>query len=271
MNFAVPLSPLLTSILEEKKRVVFAKKGRRALQELQSRIRDCEPTRPFQKAITRLHAAEPKLIAEIKKASPSKGILRESFNPIELAKIYEDQGAAALSILTEEAFFLGRLASLMEVRRAVSLPILQKDFVLDEFQIYESRAFGADALLLIPSLLTPQQALDYFHLASDLTLNLLVEVHTAAELETVLDWTPLIGINNRDLKTFHTDINNTVRLMKEIPETTRAAKCIISESGISSREDVLLLAEAGVDALLIGETFMVSESIPKTMKRLFGG
>jgi indole-3-glycerol phosphate synthase len=240
-----------------------------------------EPTRPFQKAIThpssppplggRKGGGLPRLIAEIKKASPSKGVLREKFDPVEIARIYEGEGAAALSILTEEDFFLGKLSYLMQVRSAVALPILQKDFVVDEFQIYESRAAGADALLLIPSLLTSQQAMDYFHLASDLTLTMLVEVHTAPELEWVLDWATVIGINNRDLKTFKTDIHNTPSLMKGIPNAVRGKKAIVSESGIGSKDDVLFLAEAGVDALLIGEAFMVSESIPMKMKALFGG
>ncbi len=274
------ISPVLERILEEKRKSVSEKKGRRALQELQSRIRDMEPTRAFQRAITlpsspsslggRKGGGIPRLIAEIKKASPSKGILREKFDPAEIAKTYEGEGAAALSVLTEEPFFMGKLSYLMEVRSVVSLPILQKDFVLDEFQIYESRASGADALLLIPSLLTEQQAMDYFHLASELTLTLLVEVHTTQELESVLDWATVIGINNRDLKTFKTDIHNTPNLIKGIPSAVRERKAIVSESGIGSREDVLFLADVGVDALLIGEAFMVSESIPKKMKALMG-
>jgi indole-3-glycerol phosphate synthase len=210
------------------------------------------------------------LIAEIKKASPSKGLLREQFDPIEIATIYEGEGAAALSVLTEEHFFLGKLSYLDEVRGVASLPILQKDFILDENQIYEARAYGADAILLIASILTRQQAIDYFQLATHLNLSALVEVHTQAELEAVLDWATIIGINNRDLTTFKTDIHTTSHLMGEIPEEVRKEKIWVSESGITLQADVEFLNDAGVDALLIGETFMVSESIPKKMKALFG-
>ncbi len=274
--FTASSSSFLETIQKAKRAFVSQKKGRRALAELRSRIADREPTRSFQKAISKRETGtrafpSMRVVAEIKKASPSKGILREQFDPVEIAKIYEGEGASALSVLTEEEFFLGKLSDLADVRSAVSLPILQKDFILDEVQIYEARAFGADAILLILSLLTRQQALDYFQLASELSLAALVEVHAEAELEAALDWAPLIGINNRDLKTFKTDIQTTARLIKAIPDGIRAKKALISESGVGSRKDVSFLAEAGVDALLIGETFMVAESIPKKMKELLGG
>jgi indole-3-glycerol phosphate synthase len=260
---------LLQSILYAKKKSIEGKKRPGALEELQSRIRDQEPTRSFQKAITRSPHTPPRLIAEIKKASPSKGILREKFDPVDLAKRYEEGSASALSVLTEEDFFLGKLSSLAAIKSAVSLPLLQKDFILDPIQIYEARAFGADAVLLILSLLTRQQAIDYFRLASELALHTLVEVHTELEWAVALDWAPIIGINNRDLKTFQTDIRTTTTLLK-IPGEARAGRCIVSESGIGSKEDVRFLADAGVDALLIGEAFMVSESIEKKMNELLG-
>ncbi len=240
------------------------------LKEFQFRIADREMTRPFYEAITKSENSLPRLIAEIKKASPSKGILRERFDPVEIAVIYEGEGANALSVLTEEHFFMGRLTYLDEVRSVVSLPILQKDFILDENQIYEARAYGADAILLIASILTPQQAIDYLQLATGLHLAVLVEVHTQAELESVLSFASIIGINNRDLTTFKTDIHITSRLIKEISIEARKEKIFVSESGIQSREDVEFLNDAGVSALLIGETFMVSESIPKKMNALFG-
>ena len=261
---------LLDEVLEAKRQVLSSKKGVRVLKELKSRIADREMTRPFCEAITKSLKSSPKLIAEIKKASPSQGILREKFDPVEIATLYEGEGADALSILTEENFFMGKLSYLDDVRSAVSLPILQKDFILDENQIYEARAYGADAILLIAFLLTRQQARDYAELATHLNLSVLVEVHTQAECESVLDWAPIIGINNRDLTTFKTDIQTTARLMREIPSDVRKGKIWVSESGIKLRSDVELLNEAGADALLIGETFMLSESIPEKMKVLFG-
>jgi indole-3-glycerol phosphate synthase len=173
-------------------------------------------------------------------------------------------------VLTEEDYFLGKLSYLDAVRYSVSLPILQKDFILDEFQIVEARAFGADAILLIAALLTQEQAEDYFHLAKDLTLDVLVEVHTLEELERVLGWASVIGINNRDLNTFQTDIQTTSRLLKAITPDLKKGKTWVGESGIHSRADVAFLNEVGVDALLIGEAFMVSESIPKKMREMFG-
>jgi indole-3-glycerol phosphate synthase len=262
---------LLDQVIEAKRERLASKKGPRALKDLHSRISDRPPTRPFQKSISKsLSSQTPRLIAEIKKASPSRGTLRAQFDPIEIAKIYEGEGASALSVLTEEDYFLGKLSYLDAVRSSVSLPILQKDFILDEFQIYEARAFGADAILLIAALLTREQAEDFFHLAKDLTLDVLVEVHTLEELERVLGWASVIGINNRDLNTFQTDIQTTSRLLKEIMPDLKKGKTWVGESGIHSREDVAFLNEVGVDALLIGEAFMVSESISKKMREMFG-
>ncbi len=258
----------LETVLEAKREAISSKKGVQVLKEFKSRIADREMTRAFQKAITKGNAL--RLIAEIKKASPSKGILREKFDPVEIATVYEGEGASALSVLTEENFFLGKLSYLDEVRSAVALPILQKDFILHENQIYEARAYGADAILLIAALLTRQQATDYFQLATGLNLTVLVEVHTQVELESVLSFATIIGINNRDLTTFKTDIQTTARIMRGIPSGARKGKTFVSESGIALRADVEFLNETGVDALLIGETFMVSESIPKKMKALFG-
>ncbi|MEK7702344.1 MAG: indole-3-glycerol phosphate synthase TrpC [Nitrospirota bacterium] len=265
---------LLEKVIEAKRETVSSQKGRNALKELHSRIADCQPTRPFQKAISKTTGGRfsdaPHLIAEIKKGSPSRGILRENFDPIEIAKIYQGEGASALSILTEENFFFGKLSYLNLVRDIVSLPILQKDFILDEFQIVQARAFGADAILLIIALLDPQQAIDYFHLASGLTMDVLVEVHTKEELESILNWAPMIGINNRDLRTFQTNIQSTAHLIKEVSSSIQKGKVWVSESGIHARRDVAFLNEVGVDAMLIGEAFMVSDSIPQKMREMFG-
>ncbi|HLG21678.1 MAG TPA: indole-3-glycerol phosphate synthase TrpC [Candidatus Manganitrophaceae bacterium] len=257
---------LLEDILEAKRESVRSRKGKRSLQEARSKIADADPTRGFQKALSIPDPNAPRLIAEVKKASPSKGIIRERFHPVEISKIYEAGGAAALSVLTEERFFLGKPSYLHEIRLEVSLPLLQKDFILDELQIYEARAWGADAILLIAALLEKRQAEDYFHLARELSLDVLTEVHTEKELEEILGWAPLIGINNRDLTTFQTDLSTTFRLMREIPDD----RTVVSESGVASRKEVERLYEAGVDAILVGESLMASERIEDKMKELLG-
>lgn len=227
---------------------------------------DADPTRPFAKAIASEKKQIPRLIAEVKKASPSKGIIREDFHPLEIAQLYEDGGASALSVLTEEHFFLGHPDYLQMIRKKVGLPLLQKDFILDELQVYEARAWGADALLLITALLEKGQIKDYFDLASELSLAVLVEVHTEDELERIIEWAPIIGINNRDLTTFKTDIETTLRLLKTIP----SGRTIVSESGIHERKEVERLGEAGIDAILVGESLMKSERIDDKMKTLIG-
>ncbi len=257
---------LLDDIIKVKQESVHRKKGKRFLQEMRSRIADTGPTRPFEKALSVTDPDAPRLIAEIKKASPSKGVIRDNFRPVEIAKIYEEGGAAALSILTEEHYFQGDLSYIQEVRSSVFLPILQKDFILDECQIYEARAVGADAVLLIAALLEGGQMLDYFHLARNLSLDVLIEVHNEKELEGVIAWAPLIGINNRDLRTFETDLSTTFRLLREIPDD----KMVVSESGIRSREEVSRLLDAGVDAMLIGESLMASHQIGEKMAALLG-
>ncbi|MFQ5779529.1 MAG: indole-3-glycerol phosphate synthase TrpC [Nitrospiria bacterium] len=256
----------LEEILRVKREAVRSRKGRGYLQELRSRIADADPTRRFQKALSHRGGGSPRLIAEIKRASPSRGLIRETFEPVEIAQIYEEGGASALSILTEEHFFLGDPSTLQAVRSKVPLPLLQKDFIIDAIQIYEARSWGADAILLIAALLDKSEAKDYFDLAGDLSLDVLFEVHTEKEIEQIVEWAPLVGINNRDLKTFKTDLDTTFRLLKEIPED----RTVVSESGIRSRRDVEALFEAGVDAILVGESLMASERIEDKMKELLG-
>ncbi|MFQ5597051.1 MAG: indole-3-glycerol phosphate synthase TrpC [Nitrospiria bacterium] len=257
---------ILQKIAKEKREAVQGRKGRSYLQDIRSRISDAEATRPFQDALRQSDIRFPRLIAELKKASPSKGILRDDFDPPTIARIYENGGAAALSVLTEERYFLGQPAFLGSIRQKVALPLLQKDFIIDELQVYEGRAWGADAILLITALLETRQIKDYFDLASELSLAVLVEVHTEAELERVIEWAPVIGINNRDLHTFRTDLETTFRLVSSIPSD----RTVVSESGIDQRAELEKLGAAGVHAVLVGEALMRSERIDEKLKSLIG-
>jgi len=256
---------LLDQIVSQKRTDIHARKARGYLRQIRDQAADAGPTRGFARALSQKTGVLPALIAEVKKASPSKGIIRADFHPVEIAQIYEEGGASALSVLTEEHYFLGRPAYLNEVRGKVALPILQKDFIVDELQIYEARAWGADAILLIVALLSPAQIEDYFALATDLSLDVLIEVHTEAELEKILAWAPVIGINNRDLNTFDTKLETTFRLCKQIPKD----RTLVSESGIRTQAELEILAEAGVHAVLIGETLMAADNIAEKMKALF--
>lgn len=260
---------LLDQIVAHKKEEVRARSGVARRRELCARIADTPPTRGFSAALSSGAQTTLRLIAEIKKASPSAGVIRANFDPVQIAQIYADRGASALSVLTESRFFLGHPDHLAAVRAKVSLPILQKDFIVDEIQIDEARALGADACLLIAALLTPQQMRDYFYLARALSLDVLVEVHNERELESVVEWAPLIGINNRDLSTFTTDLSTTFRLLSVIPPDLRKERLVVSESGIRSRADIERLQEAGIDAVLIGETFMAADNIAGKMTELF--
>ncbi len=208
-----------------------------------------------------------KFIAEVKKASPSAGIIREDFNYLNIAKEYEAGGASAISVLTDKEFFKGELKYLSEIKKTVNLPILRKDFIIDPYQIYEAKAAGADLVLLIARILTREQIDTFLALAHKLGMECLVEVHDNDELNTVLETeASIIGINNRNLDTFETNIETTLQLCHLIPEE----KIIVSESGIKTRADVLYLEKAGIDAILIGETLMRSQDITQKIKELFG-
>jgi indole-3-glycerol phosphate synthase len=257
----------LTEILSQKRAEVAGRKGAKQVADLRGRIADLEPTRGFEAALGRRGDAPIRLIAEIKKASPSKGLIRADFDPVSIAKTYAAAGAHALSVLTDREFFQGDLAYLAAVRAAVPLPILEKDFVVDEFQIYEARALGADAVLLIAAVLEDSQLREYAHLARELGLSALVEVHSEVELQRVADVATLIGINNRDLATFETDLSTTERVLREVPDDDRV---IVSESGILCRDDVWRLSDLGVDAVLIGETFMRAPAIDEKVRELMG-
>lgn len=252
-------------VLDEILRRKRERKSALSLAELKSRIRDMEKPRDFRAALRR-DSGRIKLIAEIKKASPSKGLIRKDFDPAGIARIYDDR-ADAISVLTEEDFFLGSLRSIGDVKAASGRPVLRKDFIFEEYQIYESRAAGADALLLIERILEPSQAGEYLHMAEDLGMSALLEVHDVKGLEKALRLdADIIGINNRNLDTLKTDIETTFELKKEMPR----GKVVVSESGIETRKDVLRLEEAGIDALLIGTAFMESEDIGRKIDELFG-
>ncbi len=242
--------------------------------DLKARIRDREPTLGFEVALGATRRPDSlALIAEVKKASPSLGLLRPEFEklfePVKIAETYREHGASAVSVLTDETFFQGSLDHLKAVKDKVGLPALSKEFMVGDIQFYEARAYGADAVLLIVAALERRQLVDFFSLAKELALDMLIEIHHERELDTALEWLPdacLIGINNRDLKTFSTDLAVTFRLAKRIP----AGKIIISESGIHKRDDVVRLAEAGVHAMLVGESLIRAEDMGAKVRELLG-
>ena len=220
--------------------------------------------RGFEDAImSRVSEKETAIIAEIKKASPSKGLIREDFEPKKIAKEYEEGGATCLSVLTDEPFFQGKLEYLDSVRSSCELPILRKDFMIDLYQIYETKAYGGDCILLIVAALDIVQLKDFSQLARELNLDILIEVHSEDELNEALSInSKLIGINNRDLTTFEVDKNLAIKLARQIPKDV----IVVSESGISSREDILSSKEQGIHSFLIGESFMRKPNPGKALK-----
>jgi len=264
---------ILQTILETKRKEVARLLRRTSLDELARRAREAEPVRNFFAAVTRPPRRPVNLIAEIKKASPSAGVICEDFDPVAIARQYEASGADALSVLTDEKYFQGKLEHLGAVRRAVKLPILRKDFIIDPSQVYESRAAGADAILLIAAALPPGKLIDLMILATELRMTCLLEVHEADELMRVRSMVGfphpaygLLGINNRDLTSFKVDIGTTVRLASLAGEDAP----LVSESGIRSLADVQRLAAAGVKAILVGETLMRADSIDAGVRELLG-
>lgn len=256
---------ILDTIVARKRIELADDQQRIPLDILKHKIRDLSPTRDFQAALSvpnRIH-----LIAEVKKKSPSKGIIREDFDPVGIARVYAENGASAISVLTDREFFAGELAYLRAIREAVSLPLLRKDFTIDPYHIYQARLAGADAVLLIASILTLAQLREFTEIARSLGLASLVEVHTEAELALALAaGAEIVGINNRDLKTFHTDIATTFRLRTSIP----ADKIVVSESGINTHRDVIKLKAAGTNAILVGESLMRSPDIGDKVRELLG-
>lgn len=249
---------ILDEIINYKKIEIAERKKQKPISVLEKEIVNKPKARVFLKKSEKIQ-----LIAELKKASPSKGIIREDFKPVELAKICEEAGASALSILTEEKYFKGKLEYIPLVREAVRLPILRKDFIIDEYQILESRANGADAVLLLANILKPKIIQQFLNLSDDFGMSTIVEVHSEVELDVDAK---IVGINNRDLRTFRVDIRNTERIISKIPKD----KIIISESGISTRKDVEYLQGLGVDAVLVGETIMASRDAGSKIRELLG-
>lgn len=241
---------ILDTIIENKKIEVERSKERCPLKTLELGLHDAQVPRDFYNA---LDGKSVRIIAEIKKASPSKGVLRADFDPVSIAIGYEKGGAAALSILTDEKFFMGSLSYLRDVREAVGIPLLRKDFIIDPYQVYESRLGGADALLLIVSALGQDSLKELLRLTHSLDMNAVVEVHDEEELGRALDaGSRIVGINNRDLRTFEVDLGVTERLSRNIPDGV----IVVAESGIGSGADIKKLGKHGVRVFLIGETFM---------------
>lgn len=254
---------MLSRIIEEKRKVVDAAKRAKPQGDLMKEIKSLSIKSSFKKNISRPHHIN--LIAEIKRASPSKGILRGDFNPVKIAITYQASGASAISVLTDERFFEGRLEYIPKVRENVSIPILRKDFFIDEYQIYETVASGAEAILLIPEILSMAEVAKFYNLATELGLDCLVEVHNEEDIEKALAiGASIIGINNRDLHTFKVDLGVTQRLIRLIPQN----KAIVSESGIKSYEDIMFLKSLGVNAVLIGEVFMEADDIAMKMREI---
>lgn len=258
----------LERIVETKKGEVEKLAAAFSLAEAERRIAELAPTRGFHRALTAGRKRDMGLIAEVKKASPSKGLIRPDFHPVELAASYEAAGADCISVLTDEVYFQGSGAFLTAIREAVGVPLLRKDFVIDERQIYEARLLGADAVLLIAAILSDAQLRDYLAAAAALGLDALVEVHDREELERVLalGTAELIGINNRNLRTFEVSLETTAALAELVPPNAT----LISESGIRTREDISYLAGNGAQGVLIGETFMRRERVGEAVHELMG-
>jgi len=254
---------ILAEMVSHKRKMVSRKKEEFPVARLREKIRRVSPARDFKRAIS--IPGKICLICEIKKASPSRGLICEDFNPGEIALTYERNGAQAISVLTEERYFQGDILHLLAVKEIVKIPVLQKDFIIDEYQLYEARAFGADSVLLIASILDVPDIREFLRVNRSLGMETVVEVHCEKDLEKALS-TPaeIIGINNRNLKDFTIDLNVTTRLMKKIPK----GKIVVSESGIKKKEDILLLKNTGINAILIGQTLLESEDIGEKMEEI---
>ena len=256
---------ILDTIIAHKQQELQIEEEQVPLATLKSKLANLPPTKDFRAAIAQSDNIN--LIAEVKKKSPSKGIIREDFDPIQIAETYAKNGAAAISVLTDVRFFDGRLDYLSSIRQIVDVPLLRKDFTIDPYHIYQARVAGADAILLIVAALTKDQLREFMDIAESLSLASLVEVHTDTELEIALDvGAEIVGINNRDLRTFHTDLATTFSLREFLP----TGKVVVSESGIYTRADVESLREAGVDAILVGESLMRSPDIGEQVRKLIG-
>jgi indole-3-glycerol phosphate synthase len=258
---------ILEKILKVKRAEVAASRKRVPQAEVEQRAREAAPPRDFVAAIRKkISAGMPAVIAEIKRASPSKGLLRAQFDPAQIAKSYEAGGAACMSVLTDKEFFQGAPEHLIAAKAACELPALRKDFVVEPYQVYESRAMGADCILLIAACLSSEEMAGLEALAHKLGMAVLVEVHDSAELEKANGLkTPLVGINNRNLRTFETRLDTTLDLVARIP----AGRIIVTESGIATKGDVARLRAGGINAFLVGESFMRAAEPGLALREIF--
>lgn len=261
------MTDILARILDAKKEEVATARQMRSESDLLREARNRKDVRGFIKALqTKIDAGQPGIIAEVKRASPSKGIIRENFNPAEIATSYAAHGAACLSVLTDVQFFQGSSDYLRQARAACSLPVLRKDFMIDPYQIINARALGADCILLIVAALSPQQLREFESVAVELGMDVLVEVHDRDELEIALELdTPLLGINNRNLRTFETSLQTTIDFLPLIPDH----KLVVTESGILTPDDVQLMRSHNVNAFLVGEAFMRAAEPGEALRDLF--
>jgi indole-3-glycerol phosphate synthase len=264
---------ILEEIVWEKDREVEQARQRVGLEKLQKQVADLPPTHDFVAAL-KASCRKPAVIAEVKKASPSKGVIRADFDPVAIARAYQSGGASCLSVLTDKKFFQGGFEVLVVVRGAVDLPLLCKEFILTPYQLYHARACGADAVLLIAAILSDADLRYLLKVAHSLQLAVLLEVHDEEEMERALalDGVKLIGINNRDLSSFHTDLANTERLMASYGDQIRAkGALLVSESGLFSRDDLDRVQNAGADAVLVGESLMRQDDVTAALEQLING
>jgi len=259
------LSTILDEILEQKHREVAAARDRMSFEALEARISAAPPVRGFLAALQA--AVQPGLIAEVKKASPSAGLIRPDFDPVMIARQYETAGATCLSVLTDEKFFQGHLDYLRDIRRIVRIPVMRKEFIIDRYQIAEARLAGADCVLLIAECLDDAQLHDLYHYAHSLGMDALIELYDIENVPRVLSTgTKLVGINNRDLRTFVTSLEHTFRVKQQIPDDV----LLVSESGISNHSDIQRLRSHGVGAVLVGESLMRQPNIGQAVQDLMG-
>ncbi|WP_353151894.1 indole-3-glycerol phosphate synthase TrpC [Pollutimonas bauzanensis] len=261
------MNDILSQILDTKKIEIATARQMRSEADMLREAKSRKDVRGFARAIEKKIAlGQPGVIAEIKKASPSKGVIRENFNPVEIASSYAAHGAACLSVLTDVQYFQGSYDYLRQARAACTLPVLRKDFMIDPYQIVHSRAIGADCILLIVAALSPQQLREFETIATELGMDVLVEVHDRAELDIALELnTSLVGINNRNLRSFETSLQTTLDLLSAVPEGKR----VVTESGILSSDDVKLMRDNDVHAFLVGEAFMRAPEPGVALQDLF--
>ena len=259
---------ILKKILHRKEEEIAERSAQDSVDVLRQKAEDASPVRGFIKAIeNKIAQGKSGVIAEIKKASPSKGILREDFNPAEIARSYEQHGAACLSILTDKDYFQGSEDYLLQAREVTSIPVIRKDFTIDPYQVYEARAINADCILLIVAALDDKKLNELLDLANQLGMDVLMEVHDQEEMERALmTGAKLIGVNNRNLRTFEVSLNNTLDMLSMVP----ADRLLVTESGILAPADVKLMRDNNIHAFLVGEAFMRAEDPGKKLAELFG-